>query len=160
MEIKKLVRIPVETPQGERRLTFKKYDITDSQGKMMCTACCPYKDICERIPDPRNPEDKSLSFIDYCSSLNESDDEEYLNCVPVEGTIEKELRDIIPDIYQQIIKEENLVPVNKVIDSVCSGWCDLYSKDHTNCTSNNKLCILNSLFPGKEDKSEKENKNE
>ena len=127
----KLVRIPVITPKGEVKLTFERIDVSEAEGKIMCTSRCPYKDICDKIPDPREPENKELSFIDFCAGLSDSDEDDYLNCLPAKGTIEKELKDVLPDTYQAIIKSESLVPVNQVIDSICPGWCDLYKEDHS-----------------------------
>lgn len=140
----RLIRVKVLTPKGERTLTYE----PTSGDTIVCLRGCVYKDVCDKIRDPRNPEDPDGAFTDFCSECANDLDEEtqrvLANCIPKPGTIEENLYDL--DIVQELIEKNPLVSVNKVIDSVCSGWCDSYNEKKSNCNARNGMCILRSIF--------------
>ncbi len=51
-----------------------------------------------------------------------------------------------------------MVYLDEVIDKCCPDICEYYNKEHSECTLENKMCILRGLFVGpvKEDKPSKE----
>ena len=67
---------------------------------------CSYSDICERLPDPRNPENPELSFEDLCGDLGEmekpgQDETDYgrlelFNSMPAPGSLEA----IYPEFFK------------------------------------------------------------
>ena len=146
--INKLVRIKVQTPKGERTLLFTRYDLPETDGKIPCTNICPYKDICEEIPHPEYPNDPAFEFTDFCGNVSVGEEtDKSLDLIPVKGTVESNLKDLIPqDVFQRIIEKGRLVPVKDFIDNACSEWCDYYNKDYSNCTMNNASCMLQNLF--------------
>lgn len=151
---KKLKRVKVMTQKGERVLVFRPIkDIPTEQ--VICETECPYGKICDKIIDPRNPNNPDFKFTDFCGDLGEimeeesesekSKNEDLTEYVPVEGTIEENLYDF-PDIFQTLIEKNPMVRISDVIDKCCSSWCDSYTKDHSNCNTKNKLCIMHDLF--------------
>lgn len=150
--IKKLIRVPVQTPNGEKHVKFFQFTGEDTGGKRPCEEICPYAEFCDKIPDPREPKNEERKFMDFCGELGSAEgDDKYIDVIPAEGAIEEELSDVIGDVYQDMIKEKKLVKVDRVIKAVCSGWCEKFSEDFKNCTAENKSCILAQLF-----KNEKE----
>ncbi len=150
MSLLKIKRISVLTPKGERILSFMPIDehLLNEQEYTPCDKQCPYgPELCDKIKDPRDPTNPKKCFGDWCANLgnNEGDQPEYANCVPIEGTIEENLGDI-QDIHQTLIEKDPLVKLTNVIDNVCDGYCDMYEQTHSQCNSNNKLCILRKLF--------------
>ena len=158
--IKKLINVPVETPKGKRLVKFFQFSGDDTEGARPCEDFCPYADICDKIPDPRDPENKERSFLDFCGELAENEDEKLIDVIPCENSIESSLSDVVGDIYQTLIDKKHLVSVGEAIDKICPGWCDSYDKEHSACKVTNKSCILSNLFSGKkvEEAEEKENK--
>lgn len=158
--IKKLINVPVETPKGKRLVKFFQFSGDDTEGARPCEDFCPYADICDKIPDPRDPENKERSFLDFCGELAENEDEKLIDVIPCENSIESSLSDVVGDIYQTLIEKKQLVSVGEAIDKICPGWCDSYDKEHSACKVTNKSCILSNLFSGKkvEEEEEKENK--
>ena len=158
--IKKLINVPVETPKGKRLVKFFQFSGDDTEGARPCEDLCPYADICDKIPDPRDPENKERSFLDFCGELAENEDEKLIDVIPCENSIESSLSDVVGDIYQTLIEKKQLVSVGEAIDKICPGWCDSYDKEHSACKVTNKSCILSNLFSGKkvEEGEEKENK--
>ena len=140
----KFVSVDVDTPKGKRTLKFIKY--SGKEDSRPCDAICPYAEMCEIIKDPRCPENPDRGFMDFCGELNEREDEKYLDLIPVKNTIEENLKDVIGDTYQALIKKGKLVCINDVIDELCPGWCGNYNKEHSQCTSENKSCLLAGLF--------------
>lgn len=156
--LKKLKKVKVMTPKGERYLTFAPVDSVPVDD-IVCTTKCPYGKICDKLIDPRNPDKfDEYVFTDFCSELGllnldnsggstgENNEENLLCMVPVKGTIEEAFSKDYPDIFTQIIDKNPLVNVKDFIDSVCSGWCGSYNSEYSNCKSSNKLCMLNGLF--------------
>ena len=144
--LKKFVSVAVETPKGVKKLKFAKYTGDTEERPCRCETVCSYAKICELIPDPRDPENKDMSFVDFCGELSEREDDKYLDIVPVENTIEENLSDVLPDICQQIIKDKRLTSADVVVDTLCPGWCSDYKKDHSGCKVENRSCILHDLF--------------
>lgn len=111
--------------------------------------------MCDKIKDPRAGAEEGLTFLDFCSELGTDEvgvaDERTVNSVPVEGTIETELEDVV-NIYESMVDKDPYVKLSDIIDCVCSGWCDVYTPDHSNCKSGNGSCILHSLFLNKKKK--------
>lgn len=115
----------------EEGLLFKKVVVPDI--KLPCDFCT-YQNICDDISDPRGVD--GCTFLDYCSGLEDG-------LVPMDGTIEKVMK---VDTLGAMIKKDPEVKVSKVIDTVCPGLCDSYKKDHSECNSTNRTCILRSLL--------------
>lgn len=136
--MEKLEKVKINTPKGERELIFKRVD-AEALNFLECDNYCPYSKICADISDPRDPTNKNLSFLDCCRSVDLE------NMVPVEGTLEDNLSDIC-DVFKNLIEKDKLVPIKRVIDSICKGWCDDYNESHSNCNGKNLTCILKSLF--------------
>ena len=91
---------------------------------------------------------KEQEFTDFCGNVSVGEDtDKSLDLIPVKGTVESNLKDLIPvDVFQKIIEKGRLIPVKDFIDSACSEWCDYYNKDYSNCTMNNASCMLQNLF--------------
>ena len=165
MAIEKLKKVTVTTPKGDKTLTFKKYGLDETDRRIPCTDKCPYALSCELFPHPEHPDNKVVEFSDYCGGLGQEDDGK-LDLVPLEGTLEKNLRDIMDkDHFQKFIEMEGMVKIGVVIDTVCSsGWCDLYKPDHSGCTSENKSCIIHGILKNRNlsvaDKATEEEKKE
>lgn len=163
--IKKLVRIPVQTPVGEKTLKFFRVVATED-GKPIgrpCEGLCPYSESCDFLPDPRDPQNQQKGFMDFCGELqiadlksNENSDgpieNPYLDCIPCDGTVEENLEDILGnETYKRLIESRKVVKIKDFVDNVCSGWCDYYEKDHSNCNQSNPLCILAKLYKTRPD---------
>jgi hypothetical protein len=68
---------------------------------------CPYSDICDKLPDPRNPENPELSFEYLCSELGEMEKPgqneedpgraEIFNSIPAPGSLET----IYPEFFKK-----------------------------------------------------------
>jgi hypothetical protein len=155
---RKIERVEVKLKNGETRtLEYYQPNIaeTDENGnlKFICDGGCAYFNICAKLRDPRDPDDKDLCFIDFCQDLGTDSDgnrTDFSNMCPVDGTIESNLGD--QDIFQDIIKTNPFVRVTDVIEKVCKGedgvpFCPGYNEKHTNCVYSNDMCILKSLFP-------------
>jgi hypothetical protein len=142
----KFKRVKVVTEKGDRFITFKPVDLKDNLEELVCEKNCPYSKICDKIPDPRNMNDKNLKFLDFCGEAEDERDNTSLgNMVPLEGTVEEFFKDY-PDIFQILIKNNTMVGIKDIIHRVCSGWCENYNKEMTNCKSTNSICWLQDLF--------------
>jgi hypothetical protein len=146
--IKKLINVPVETPKGKKVVKFFQFSGEDTEGARPCEQFCPYADICDKIPDPRDPQNKDRSFLDFCGELSEAEDDKFVDVIPCENSIETSLSDVVGDVYQTLINRKHLVSVDKAIDKICPGWCDSYDKEHSACKVTNKSCMLSNLFAG------------
>ena len=160
----KFKRVKVVTEKGDRFITFKPVDLNDNLEELVCEKSCPYSKICDKIPDPRNMKDKNLKFLDFCGEAEDEKDNTSLgNMVPLEGTVEEFFKDY-PDIFQILIKNNTMVGIKDIIHRVCSGWCESYNKELSNCNSSNSICWLQDLFINHISKDEKkeneENKDE
>lgn len=155
--MEKFKQVKIQTPKGERTLEFQKVEVPEETH--VCNVCCSYGRACLNLRDPRDPSNPEKLFQHFCTNLgkegSESEDSDLQSMVPVPGTIEKNLGDF-EDIYQQIIKSDPQVKLSQVIEKVCSGWCDMYNPEKSNCNSNNSLCMLKDLFIGPADKVEVE----
>lgn len=145
---KKVKNVKFETKYGTKSLVFVPVLDDDDPEKLLCDSHCPYgPDICRLLKDPKNPDDKNFSFMDFCGALGseEGGDVSFGQCVPMEGTLEANLTDF-PEIYQVLCERNPLVSVNKVIDSVCQDSCDMYCPDHSMCRPDNQACFLVDLL--------------
>lgn len=155
-DFKKNRRVTVTGKNGETyHFKFKPVVIKDSN-EMVCENNCPYNNICDEIRDPRDIDNPDRCFSDFCAELGESDEEEedLLYMIPDSGSLEEGFKNR-KDIFQQIIKEDPVIRLKDLIDSVCAdGWCPEYLADHSNCNSCNLGCILHNLFIKIENKDE------
>ena len=140
-------QITIQTPNGERKLTFVQSPKAKAELEICCEDVCPYGNICEKIRDPRKPEDQNSSLLTLCCELGlgDGDDESLQQFFPAPGTIEENLYDL-PDIFQQVTEKNPYVPVKEVISNVCSKFCEYYEPDCSNCNSKNLSCMLHDLF--------------
>ena len=114
--------------------------------KTVCEQHCVYRDICDKLKDPRDPDNDKSNFMEFCNSipLEEKDGGIVCQYVPAPGSIENIQG--AEDLFQQLIKANPIIKVNEFIDTVCPTWCDSYNEFHSNCTSCNEMCILKNLF--------------
>ena len=135
-------------PDKTGNLLFDKYIkaivITDLSSGNICKAYCPYYGLCDKIPDPRDINNITLSsFMDFCMDYVGSDENSF---IPIEGSIEEFLDKEGYDLYQSILKYNPRIELKTVIDKVCKGWCESYDPSYCNCKSSNFTCILRNLF--------------
>lgn len=142
--------VKIQTPRGERQLTFVQSPKAKAELEVCCEEVCPYGNLCEKIRDPRNPEDPNSSLETLCCELGlgDGDDESLQQFFPAPRTIEENLSDF-PDIFQQLTEKNPMVPVVDIINNVCSKFCDDYEPGCSNCTSKNLSCMLHDLFKAK-----------
>jgi hypothetical protein len=55
-------QIKIQTPRGERTLTFVQSPKAIAELEVCCEDVCPYGNLCEHIRDPRNPEDQNSNL--------------------------------------------------------------------------------------------------
>lgn len=143
----KLRRVSVETPNGTRYIMYRPIGEipTDS---LICDTKCPYGEVCGKLPDPRFPDDKSYCYIDFCQSLGEGEDKkssDLSSMVPAEGELENLFKDNKP-ILKTILDTDPIVRLKKVVDCCCPEMCDLYKKDHSECSLENRMCFFRPYF--------------
>ena len=148
--MEKIRKAKFNTAKGERSMMMRPVLEELEEGEVFCDSICPYGEkICSRLPDPEFPDKPTERFCDFCTRLGEIEGQEFCNnMVPVEGEIERVFPDF-PDIIKVLEEENPLVKISDVIDEVCKGGCDMYSPDHSNCSSKNQLCILKGLLRSK-----------
>lgn len=146
----KAKKVKINTPLGERELVFVQSPKAKAELEVCCEEVCPYGAVCEKIRDPRNPEDPNSSLLTLCCELGlaDGDDESMQQFFPARGTIEQNLADF-PDIFQQLTEKNPMVPLKDVIKNVCSKFCDDFEPECTNCSSKNLSCMLHDLFRAK-----------
>jgi hypothetical protein len=145
-EQKKIKVIKVDGENGEKfKFNFRPlYNVGDDE--LVCETRCTYCDICNKIPDPRALGDKERCFEDFCGELGEADDPENLNMIPLPGSLEESFKDE-NDIFLKLIEKNPVIKLEDLIEKVCSsGWCEDYNKEHTNCNSKNRSCLMQDLF--------------
>ena len=142
--------ITIQTPKGERKLTFVQSPKAKAELEVCCEDVCPYGNLCDKIRDPRNPEDLNSSLETLCCELGlgDGDDESLQQFFPAPRTIEENLADF-PDIFQQLTEKNPMVSLVDVITNVCSKFCDDFEPGCTNCSSKNLSCMLHDLFKAK-----------
>ena len=124
---------------------------------LICEVACPLNSVCDKLKDPRDLNDETACFNDFCLAIGDPDksaeeilnDESQENLMPDIEDVLKFAEETNHDIYQEIIDSDPYVKLADVIDCVCGeeGFdCSFYSKDHSNCTSKNGLCILKRFF--------------
>lgn len=149
--MEKFKQITIKTPKGERTLEYQKVGEVPENAHV-CNMNCVYGRACIFLRDPRDPENVDKSFNTFCASLGKEEsgieDSDLQSMVPVPGTLERNFGDF-EDIYQQIIQKDPQVKLSDIISKFCSGWCEFYNEEKTNCNSNNKFCVIKSLFIGK-----------
>ena len=100
-----IIQIKVNTPKGERVVDYKKVNI-DFEDENLCVTKCPYGSCgkCDNFRDPRKPDSENSFFMAFCQGIDPSTDlvvpdenrsVDPNSYVPVEGTLEKNLGDII-----------------------------------------------------------------
>lgn len=98
--------VDVEAEVGGQTLVFKFRKVSPlceiDRECLPCSLLCPYgegeKD-CSKIPDPRDPQSKYRSFLDFCGEYEDvANDENFIDIIPVKGTIEEEFKKIGIDI--------------------------------------------------------------
>lgn len=156
--MEKFKKVSIDTPNGKKILTFRPCE--ESTDFTVCDMYCPYgPNTCNRLRDPEHYEDKDYTFMDFCSSLgikeNSDVSKDAVNWVPVAGTLEENLSEF-PEIFQELDRVNPCVKIKDVIDSVCSGMCDMYDKEHSMCSPNNQSCILIDLLKNKNYKTPEE----
>lgn len=147
----------VEVVINEKTYSFKflpVYDDKENPEQIFCTSC-PLCDFCDLISDPKNPDNKERSFQDFCIETGDQTPEDmfsegkFENLVPEISDVLKFANDFNQNIYKQMLQKDRYVRLGDVIDSFCGpdGYtCPVYNKDHTNCSSENGLCVLRKLF--------------
>lgn len=143
-------KVTIQTPRGERVLTFVQSPKAKAELEVCCEEVCPYGNLCEKIRDPRNPDDMNSSLETLCCELGlgDGDDETLQQFFPAPGTLEENLFDF-PDIFQQLTEKNPYVPVVDVIKNVCSKFCEYFEPSCSNCNSKNLSCMLHDLFKAK-----------
>lgn len=143
---KKLKVIRVDGENGKKfQFQFRPlFGVADDE--LVCETRCPYCDICDKIRDPRALSDEDRCFEDFCGELGETDDPENLNMIPVSGSLEEGFKNE-KDIFTTLIEKNPTIRLNDLIEKICSsGWCEDYNKEHSNCVSSNKSCLMQDLF--------------
>lgn len=130
--------VSVRLKNSDKRITLIKLNRGRDD---LCNKCCPYGSLNNNYPSPECPENKDVGLCDWCSSLPLR----FAEYVPKEGEIERILGDKF-DLVKRTIDLNSVIRVSDFVDSVCVGFCDLYTKDHSNCSSKNNLCILKDLL--------------
>lgn len=146
--------IKVADPKGGEELVFKFVPRQSNNEDINCDTICPYANICEKICDPNHLGEEGYNFVDFCAKVEidrateeAPDDEEASKTtyIPAEGSLEEAFKNH-EDILKQIVDKDPVVRVSKLIDNFCCDFCDSYDEEHTNCTSDNRSCILRKLF--------------
>lgn len=139
----------------EYTFNFHKTDVEAEE--LACETRCPLNGICDKLRDPRHPDDGEYSFNDFCLCTGDKgrDEADVINddtldgYMPVIEDVLKFAEGTNTEIYQEIIKANPYVKISDLIDNVCSedGFgCTMYDKEHSRCTSKNGMCILKKLF--------------
>ena len=154
INVKKLKTIDVETPSGIKKVQMVPVLLDTSENApeltdTVCSVCCPYGSICDKLRDPRCPENPKQTLNDWCNDVSMDKEKvaatELAMYCPAEGSIEQ-LYEGDSDAMKQLLNLNPSVKLNTLIDTVCCGFCDMYNKEHTNCTFSNEMCICRGLF--------------
>ncbi len=150
--IRKLKKVTVKTQDGDKEVVMApiSVDTTRELTNVICTECCPYGKVCGKLRHPAHLEDKGLTLNDWCVELSFTDEKmtevnELGSYYPMAGEVEK----LYPDNsepLQQLLEENPIIRLNEFIDKVCSGFCDQYNPEHSNCSFDNQTCICRELF--------------
>ena len=148
----------VEVVINGKTYSFKFYPVYDNPEnpeQIYCTSC-PLLNFCDLISYPNDPDDQQKTFQDFCIETGDQTPENifndggFENLVPEISDVLRFANDFNQNIYKQILQKDKYVRLGDVIDSFCGpdGYtCPVYNKDHTNCSSENGLCVLRKLFP-------------
>jgi len=132
--MEKTIKIYIDKEKN-KKLNYQK--VTDAE--VICCSCCKYDGVCNKIPDPEHIDDKSRSFMDYCTALDKIEPDIY----PVSGTLEDNIKDILP---------ENLFYVSD-IDYVKSWIEEAKQKGDTSLSLNSyQIDSFTSIVDGKDKK--------
>lgn len=151
--VSRLRKVIIETPTGKKVINMQPVIIDTSENApgindTICSSCCPYGSICDKLRDPRNPDDPDGRLEDWCLENDFKEDNievsEFATMVPMEGSIEN-LYPEESEPFKQLMELNPSINLRTLIDSVCPGFCDQYKKDHSSC-SLNSICIFKSLF--------------
>lgn len=151
-KIKKIKTVRVNTPNGIKTVSMAPItlDTTRELSDVICTECCPYGKLCGSLRHPEFPDDNSKTLNDWCVDVSFVDEKKTeindLGCYyPISG----ELENLYPegsDSLKQIMNKNPIIRLNEFIDKVCSGFCDQYNPEHSNCTFKNQTCICKELL--------------
>lgn len=140
-----------------KKLSFGFYPVPDDENnpeELFCNTC-PLHGFCNLIPDPRDPENKEVTFMDFCGATGDQSisetlsSDKYENLLPVVSDVIEYTKVLGSDVYQKIIEKDPYVKLSEVIDCMCGegGYpCPMYNKEHSNCSSSNLVCVLKNLF--------------
>ena len=144
-----IVRVTDEATGKER--TFKYNVRRNSSEDVRCDEYCPYANLCEHICDPRNSTKKDSNFSEFCGTVEFDIDKELedetqrVTYIPAEGSLEEAFKDE-EDLLTQVVGKDPVIRVSKLINNFCCDFCDSYNEEHSNCTADNRSCILRKLF--------------
>lgn len=89
------VRVEIRNKQG-KIFTFQ-FDLIDFVPRdwagLQCCSFCPYADVCENYPDPRDLEN-SQDFNDFCAAMDNEIGEEKWVPIPVPESLDAWLKEI------------------------------------------------------------------
>jgi hypothetical protein len=152
--MEKLKKVSFETPKGKRHLIFSDKGLLDKkEDKCSCDpdGRCPYGEkACEAMRNPMAPDDKDQNFMDFCVNVEELD-KDLMGWIPIEGTVEENVPDLIGDYFDTLREDGGYVKLNDVIDGICSDACPLYNKEHSDCTTTNEICMIHNLLKKRKD---------
>lgn len=157
INVKKLKTIDVETPSGVKKVQMVPVLLDTSENApeltdTICTVCCPYGSICDKLRDPRCPSDDRKTLNDWCNDISmdgkKIEATDLAMYCPAEGSIEQLYEDD-DDSMKQLLRLNPSVKLSTLIDTVCCDFCDMYNKEHSNCTYSNEMCICRGLFSKK-----------
>ena len=153
--VKRPKRVEVTTPTGVKSIKMMPVLINTENGvielsETLCASCCPYVSVCDKLADPRNPEDKNKRLIDWCNESSFTDSTmttttDIAMMHPMAGEVEK-LYEEDSEPFKQLTEQNPMIRLNDFIDTVCPGFCAHYNKDHTECRLDNDFCICKDLF--------------
>ena len=120
----------------------------------LCEKYCPYSKMCINIPHPADMNNNHKHFVSFCNNINDyvegkdKDPNLEYTSYPARGAIEELFKEMGSNMYKNITSGKNdlLIKVSDVIDSLCPDTCDLYDPKHTKCNSKNSYCILHILL--------------
>lgn len=149
MSIRKFKKVEINTTKGKRYLVFR--PVSKNLEDLACDSICPIgASKCMRLKDPTDPTNPERCFMDFCGGLgaggSEVDEEtrELKYYIPEKGTVEENLHDV-DNFFEVLIKDNGYIRVHDLIDKACQD-CPMYDKDHSQCSPENSLCLLQEVL--------------
>ena len=88
------VEVKVQSKQGETfTFQFNLIDYVPRRPELGCCSFCPYEDVCDNYPDPRNLEGP-LDFNDFCAAMDGEIGEGKWVPIPVPESLDTWLKEI------------------------------------------------------------------